>query len=1339
LKKLIVILLLFGGCEAFGAESWPLEFFTSDPKAVLEAAAKVIAPAGADAIVMDAQLRLSIDQQGHISQIQRSVSRVITDRGVTLFSQISQVKMTWRKDEVRMRARVITPDGQPHLLDPQTISESGVPARLQGVYTDMKQLAAPLPAVAKGSVIEVEIEITAQEVLDPGGPWNRWAPSLGIPVAHLSAVIETGQTNPPHVAARGIAGIQRKEEKEKGVVRIILTASDLPVIRALPLAPPEAAQPEIVVSTVPNWQHAATWYSGVVEQQIGIPSPRGDIDPTDRLKEIEAILADIQSKVRYTGVELGMAAYVPRTPAETLQRGYGDCKDKAVLLVNRLRSSGINAHIALVTPTPFAQVFPEAPGIEAFNHAIVYVPGKRALWIDPTSEFTPASHLPAADEGRLALVVDPKTTELVRTPESPASQNRVLSRYEIALTEDGAPNISQTLDSTGASEDFYRGIASVAIQASEDQKTRSHDQIAKALGMGKVTSIDWGEPNDLNRREQIVFKGEKYSRAGGSEQLAYGFISVFGADTGALLAQIGAYAAKERTEDIFLPLTSSIEERWKLIPPPGFKLKQAPQLKDIEIGPLTFQRKMSVDPDGAVTFTFELNARKRYTMAEIQKISDAWSTLSKTAPIRVDFIPEGSQLMSEGKWKEGIDRLRKDAETSPQTLHAQLRYASALLQVGLRDKAIDICRAAIKLNPDFPEAWLRLGFAYRHDSIGRVNKAGMDLDQAEKAIQKAIDLNPKEPKYVAELALTKEWNSHGRFEDQAELAASIKLFESISKDLPAMGQPNALPEALFYAHQFEAAKQFYAREEAKTARSDLKLAAIAAADGVSEALREAERLGQSDDARKTTLRQAALSLLAVGEYSKSAELLSAGSNASTPASDIDLLKRSRRRAETALSKNPVIATVQQAIYTVLDSALSPAFINLMTPEWRRIDPKAERAELLGMLTPYARIAGQALGTRAIADIVVSTVDFSFEGSDELGYRVRFADPAANGERKTIAWVVRRDGDYRILGLRNDLATTGGEALALAEKGNLDGARQWLDWQREEVRVPSVPDPLAGDPFVRLWPATVQSTDSILAAAADLVSQGPRYQDAIEVLNGVRQDAKDQAFAAIVDQARAIALLRRGRYAEALPIMRQLYKQYPGSANAFASLGTALIFEGKAAEALELARSVEPTSSMYAAALRLRARAAEYQGNYKDAIGIYQHLSEARNITAGDWNNMAWATLFAPGEAEPNMEWAQKAVQLTQGRNRAAIQTLASVQAEAGKLKEARETILRYIGERDPVDPGTLYVTGRIAEQLGLADATMAMYSKIDKPDRTNGVALYDLAKIRIATVQQIVK
>ena len=60
--------------------------------------------------------------------------------------------------------------------------------------------------------------------------------------------------------------------------------------------------------------------------------------------EKEAAIVDyLDREVRYTGIEFGEAAIVPHDPAETLAKKYGDCKDKATLLVAMLRAAGIPA------------------------------------------------------------------------------------------------------------------------------------------------------------------------------------------------------------------------------------------------------------------------------------------------------------------------------------------------------------------------------------------------------------------------------------------------------------------------------------------------------------------------------------------------------------------------------------------------------------------------------------------------------------------------------------------------------------------------------------------------------------------------------------------------------------------------------------------------------------------------------------------------------------------------------------------------------------------------------------------------------------------------------------
>ena len=63
-----------------------------------------------------------------------------------------------------------------------------------------------------------------------------------------------------------------------------------------------------------------------------------------------------------------------RDRSEVIQRHYGDCKDKANLLVAMLRAAGIPANLALLSTGPGRDVDPQLPGINQFDHAIVYVP-----------------------------------------------------------------------------------------------------------------------------------------------------------------------------------------------------------------------------------------------------------------------------------------------------------------------------------------------------------------------------------------------------------------------------------------------------------------------------------------------------------------------------------------------------------------------------------------------------------------------------------------------------------------------------------------------------------------------------------------------------------------------------------------------------------------------------------------------------------------------------------------------------------------------------------------------------------------------------------------------------
>lgn len=127
-----------------------------------------------------------------------------------------------------------------------------------------------------------------------------------------------------------------------------------------------------------------------------------------------AALRMIQDEIRYASISIGPGSFVPNPPDLVLERNFGDCKDKSLLVVGLLRAIGIDAKIALVH-TSRGDALPDTlPTPRAFNHAIVRVSlGPKIFWLDPTVRLqrgTLARTVQSDFEN--ALVVDSRTTAL---------------------------------------------------------------------------------------------------------------------------------------------------------------------------------------------------------------------------------------------------------------------------------------------------------------------------------------------------------------------------------------------------------------------------------------------------------------------------------------------------------------------------------------------------------------------------------------------------------------------------------------------------------------------------------------------------------------------------------------------------------------------------------------------------------------------------------------------------------------------------------------------------------------------------------------------------------------
>lgn len=150
-------------------------------------------------------------------------------------------------------------------------------------------------------------------------------------------------------------------------------------------------------------------------------------------------LFDLVKRFTYSSVALGTGRIQPRPPAEVLETKWGDCKDKATLLVALLRAAGVAAEPVLVRTAEEGRIDPSFPTF-VFDHMIVRArtSGGNVLWLDPTVSVAAAGVLPPSCEGIDVLVLrDDGSSVLEKTPLRTFGQNLTAADLETRIEPDG--------------------------------------------------------------------------------------------------------------------------------------------------------------------------------------------------------------------------------------------------------------------------------------------------------------------------------------------------------------------------------------------------------------------------------------------------------------------------------------------------------------------------------------------------------------------------------------------------------------------------------------------------------------------------------------------------------------------------------------------------------------------------------------------------------------------------------------------------------------------------------------------------------------------------------------
>jgi Flp pilus assembly protein TadD len=1346
-------------------EPWKAPHFSVEPKALYEATSAVAAPEGANIAILVHDDSFTFDQAGRLTHVGHVVYKVLTQKGAEGWDDLWVEWEPWHEARPVIKARVIAPDFSVHALDPNALIESPAREGDYKIYSDGKRVRAPFPAIAPGVVVEEEfVETETEPFFTSGRVGEITFGQERVPVAHASVAFDAPASLPLQFGNLLLPDLKPLRTEANGRVAFTFELGPMEGFEPRePYLPPDVARfPELRYSTGASWQAVASAYAKIVDDHAATAAVQPIVDKLiagkTTLAEKEASILDyLDREVRYTGIEFGEAALVPHDPAETLGHKYGDCKDKATLLVTMLRAAGIPAYVALLNAGARMDIPAELPGLGQFDHAIVYLPGnpahgEPAVWIDATDRYARLGQLPRDDQGRLALIARAETTALVKTPEAGSKENVLQEIREIDLAENGPANVSEISRPMGVFESNFR--ADYADNPDKDARDHLTKYFKAYYDAKELTKIDRTDPADLSRQFELTLAGEKARR---------GYTGLDGAQTAIILDALFQRLPNElrrrddaddkkkkddrdkpkkpRTADWWLNEASIVEWNYRIVPPAGFVPKELPKDVTIQVGPAVLTEKFSTEKDGVVAahLTFD-SVKRRYTIAEATELRNKVAELIAGPAILVNFESQGAALLHDGKVGEALAAYRNLIALHPGAAVHHLQMANVLLQAGMGEAARAQARQAVKLDPSSALAERVLAYILKFDLVGRNLRAGSDLNGAAEAYRAAIKLDPDDHETQGNLAILLEYDPVGRrYSGQSKMKEAIAEYQKLGQDkLVELDLKNNLAFALFYGGEPEEAIK--AGLSLNPQPNALLAASEAVLHGSKAGLAEANKRASDDSTFKETARTAGDMLMKIRQYAAAADFLqtgAAGDNAAETMGRANMLRGAKRHEDMQFANTPG-DLVKRSFLLTMDPEVTEAKLEAVSSRnavavFKNEDEEEKKKDLEQGKQMNSQLARDDASLDVTIDILLQVLDPKEEGNDALGYREKVQFP--NGASTTF-FVVKEDGQYKMLDTDDKPNSIALEMLDRIKAGDLKGAKALLDWLREDSHLEGGDDPLGGATFPRFW-TKGQAADGRkmkLAAAAILVGTKPTVAQGVAILEEALKDASSDRERTNIQLALMDGYSLQNNFAGLLEVSSALLKQVPESRLAFINNVEALMGLGRHDQAIVLADERLKQLDGDTDALQMKMEIEANRGNFAAARGWAQKMIAQGKEDAGLLNNIAWYALFTGKVEDADIAMAIKSTQMAKD-NPSILHTLACLYAEVGKTTEAHDLLLRGMDDLNLNEPNDAYwyAFGRIAEQYGEREIAIADYRKLEKPKEPLAIptSTYRLAQMRL--------
>ncbi len=231
------------------------------------------------------------------------------------------------------------------------------------------------------------------------------------------------------------------------------TQRDIPAIKRSYFSPLALDRlPELLVATddfefggikgsVRSWESLGewAWKLNFGLDQLGDAEKRRVAEITSGItgdrEKAEALYRYMQSRTRYTSIQLGIGGLKPAPASEVSEKGYGDCKGLTNYMSALLKEAGIVSYYTWVRSGANRSIDPTFVS-DQFDHIILCVPLRGdTVWLECTSQTIPFNFLGSFTSDRDVLLITPDGGRLVRTPAFRNSFTRNVATISIGRRE----------------------------------------------------------------------------------------------------------------------------------------------------------------------------------------------------------------------------------------------------------------------------------------------------------------------------------------------------------------------------------------------------------------------------------------------------------------------------------------------------------------------------------------------------------------------------------------------------------------------------------------------------------------------------------------------------------------------------------------------------------------------------------------------------------------------------------------------------------------------------------------------------------------------------------------